>query len=117
MKIWYHNVLGSDRCFAEVVGDCIRIGRRADNDIVLESQYVAEEAVRIIKCDDTWKIQALGENLCLVDEECLRQGAWDVLKSDSEIEIFPYRLTWSPIGSERIPQNCVVDNSTVARPN
>ena len=96
MKIWYHNVLGSDRCFADVVGDCIRIGRRADNDIVLESQYVAEEAVRIIKCDDTWKIQALGENLCLVDEECLRQGAWNVLKSDSEIEIFPYRLTLEP---------------------
>ena len=100
MKIWYHNLLGADRCVAEVIGDRVRIGRRHDNDIVLESHFLADEAIRLIKRDDTWEILVLGENGCSLNNVSLQQGDRMLLEKNSEIEIFPYRLTIESDDSE-----------------
>ncbi len=44
MKIWYNNIIDTERHVVEVQGDRIRIGRAASNEIVLDSPYVADEA-------------------------------------------------------------------------
>jgi len=93
MRIWYHNLLGAERCVAEVIADRVRIGRRPDNDIVLESHYLADEALRLVKRDDTWEMCVLGENGCTLDGVALQPGDNRPLKPESEIEVFPYRLT------------------------
>jgi pilus assembly protein CpaF len=100
MRIWYHNLLGADRCVADVVADRVRIGRRPDNDIVLDSQYLADEAIRLIRCDDGWELLVLGENGCTLDEVPLRHGDRRPLNEDSEIEVFPFRLTLEPDNNE-----------------
>ena len=100
MRIWYHNLLGADRCVAEVIGDRVRIGRRRDNDIVLESHYLADEAIRLTKREDSWELLVLGENGCTLDDISLQQGDRMILREDSEIEVFPYRLTLESDGDQ-----------------
>jgi pilus assembly protein CpaF len=96
MRIWYHNLLGADRCVAEIVGDRVRIGRRRDNDIVLESHYLADEAIRLARNGDAWELAVLGENGCTLDDVRLERGDKRVLNENSEIEVFPFRLTLEP---------------------
>jgi pilus assembly protein CpaF len=100
MRIWYHNLLGADRCVAEVVGDRVRIGRRQDNDIVLESHYLADEAIRLTRQGDGWELLVLGENGCTLDDVQLQQGDRRPLNENSEIEVFPFRLTLEPDNNE-----------------
>ncbi len=62
MKIWYNNIIDTERHVVEVQGDRIRIGRAASNEIVLDSPYVADEAAVLYRRGNAWELVALGMN-------------------------------------------------------
>ena len=62
MKIWYNNIIDTERHVVEVQGDRIRIGRAATNEIVLDSPYVADEAAVLYRRGGAWELVALGMN-------------------------------------------------------
>ncbi len=62
MKIWYNNIIDTERHVVEVQGDRIRIGRAASNEIVLDSPYVADEAAVLYRRNNGWELVALGMN-------------------------------------------------------
>ncbi len=94
VRIWYHNILDSQRFVAEVLPDRVRVGRGAHNDIVLDSHFVAEEAAVLDLSAGRWQLHALGGNGCRIAErpvgpgECLEFGPQD------RLEVFPFHLTF-----------------------
>ena len=62
MRLWYHHILETQRSVAEVVGSPVRIGRHADNDIVLANPFVSDFAVVLEKSNDHWELTSLGAN-------------------------------------------------------
>ena len=44
MKIWFNNVIDTERNMTEVTGSRVRIGRNPDNDVVLDNPFIAGEA-------------------------------------------------------------------------
>ena len=93
MRIIYNNIVDSRRYMADVTGDRIRIGRRADNDIVLNSPYVAEEAIVLHRRQHGWELIACGLESLQVGERELHGGERMLITADEQIKIFPFVLT------------------------
>ena len=96
MRLWYHHILETQRSVAEVVGSPVRIGRHADNDIVLANPFVSDFAVVLEKSNDHWELTSLGANGCKVDDAPLRRGARAVLSDSSRVTVFPFQLALDP---------------------
>lgn len=96
MKIWYHNVLDSQRDVKEVVGNSVRIGSDPDCDIVLKSPFVARLAATLELEGEACKLRVQGRNGCKIDNELIATGNTHELKSSDRIELFPFVLTLDP---------------------
>ena len=70
MKIWFNNVIDTERNVADVTGNRVRIGRNADNDVVLDSPFIAGEAAVLYKRNGVWELTALGINVARI-RSCL----------------------------------------------
>jgi pilus assembly protein CpaF len=93
MKIWYNNIIDTDRHVVEVQGDRIRIGRGSANEIVLDSPYVAEEAAVLYRRNSGWELVALGINGITLDDKQLFGGERCEIRGSQTISLFPYSLT------------------------
>src|SRR5215204_1977601 len=93
MKIWYNNIIDTDRHVVEVQGDRIRIGRAAGNEIVLDSPYVADEAAVLYRRGNTWELVALGMNGVTLGDRQLFGGERCDIRGSQTISLFPYSLT------------------------
>ena len=93
MKIWYNNIIDTDRHVVEVQGDRIRIGRAAANEIVLDSPYVADEAAVLYRRNNTWELVALGINGVTLGDRQLFGGERCEIRGSQTISLFPYSLT------------------------
>lgn len=93
MKVWYNNLLATDRFVANIQGERLRVGRGAENDIVLDSPFVADRAAEIRRREDTWEIVALGINGCVVGERRVSPGERHCFSVDQTIRIFPFSLS------------------------
>lgn len=93
MKIWYSSNFESRRSVAEIKGDRVRIGRNRASDIVLESPFVAEDAIVLYKRPDGWELLALGLNGCQVGDQEVCGGDRVLIQADQIIKLFPYTLT------------------------
>ncbi|MFO0791947.1 MAG: ATPase, T2SS/T4P/T4SS family [Pirellulales bacterium] len=93
MKIWYNNIIDTDRHVVEVQGDRIRIGRAAHNEIVLDSPYVADEAAVLYRRNTGWELVALGINGVTLGDRQLFGGERCDIKGSQTISLFPYSLT------------------------
>ena len=93
MKIWYNNIIDTDRHVVEVHGDRIRIGRATTNEIVLESPYVADEAAVLYRRNNGWELVALGINGVTLDDRQLYGGERCEIRGSQTISLFPYSLT------------------------
>lgn len=93
MKIWYNNVIDTDRRMVDVQGSRIRIGRSPHNDIVLESPFVAEHAAVLNRRSDCWELTALGMNGVRLGDEHIHEGQRREIRSSQSIVLFPYSLT------------------------
>ncbi len=93
MKIWYNNIIDTDRRVVEVQGDRIRIGRAASNEIVLDSPYVADEAAVLYRRHNGWELVALGINGVTLGDKQLFGGERCEIRGSQTISLFPYSLT------------------------
>jgi pilus assembly protein CpaF len=92
MRIWYNNVIDSNRTLVEVQGNRIRLGRAPHNEIVLDSPYVAEEAAALYRKGGKWELVVLGMNGAQVGEKRFYQGSRCEIQGDKSIGIFPFSL-------------------------
>jgi pilus assembly protein CpaF len=93
MKIWYNNVIDTDRHLVEVKGSRIRIGRASHNDIVLDSPFIAEEAAVLNRRGDHWEILALGINGLKLGDNHIYDGQRGEIHTSQSIGLFPFSLT------------------------
>jgi len=93
MKIWYNNIIDTERHVVEVQGDRIRIGRAAANEIVLDSPYVADEAAVLYRRGNAWELVALGLNGVMLGDRQLFGGERCDIRGSQTVSLFPYSLT------------------------
>src|SRR5262245_115944 len=93
MKIWYNNIIDTDRNVVDVQGDRIRIGRAKSNEIVLDSPYVADEAAVLYRRGNAWELVALGMNGVALDDRQLFSGERCDIRGSQTISLFPCSLT------------------------
>jgi Flp pilus assembly CpaF family ATPase len=93
MKIWYNNIIDTDRHVVEVQGDRIRIGRSKANEIVLDSPYVADEAAVLYRRTNGWELVALGMNGVSLGDRQLYGGDRCDIRGTQTISLFPFSLT------------------------
>lgn len=102
MKIWYSNLLESDRFVALVESEQIRFGRGSHNDVVLDSPFVAEEAAVLQRRGGAWELFALGMNGCEVGGSRVAPGQRISLAADQSFNIFPFALSLQPPPEENL---------------
>ena len=93
MKIWFNNVIDTEPSVAEVTGDRVRIGRNADNDVVLDSPFIAGEAAVLYKRNGIWELVALGINGVKLGDRQLYNGDRCEIRTNQSISLFPFTLT------------------------
>ncbi len=93
MKIWYNNIIDTERHVVDVQGDRIRIGRSTANEIVLDSPYVADEAVVLYRRGNLWELVALGMNGVMLGDRQVFGGERCEIRGSTTISLFPYSLT------------------------
>lgn len=96
VKVWFNNQLGGQRMVADVVAECISIGRGSQNDIVLDSHFVADEAVVVTCVNGDWQLKSLGQNGCCVGGRTIGRGEQITFTPDVPIEVFPFALSFEP---------------------
>jgi Flp pilus assembly CpaF family ATPase len=107
MKIWWNNLVDTERHVVETAGGRIRIGRAAKNDVVLNSPFVAEEAAVIYQRANAWELVALGLNEIHVGDRELYGGDRLLIETDEEIRIYPFTLTLDLPKREEATQDAV----------
>ncbi len=98
LRIWYNNVVDTQRRVVEVSGSRIRIGRHEHNELVLHSPYIADQAAVLNKLNGKWELNVLGMNGLRIihadhPPEQLNAGERRILETDISIELFPYTLS------------------------
>ena len=93
MKIWFNNVVDTERKVVEATGNRVRIGRAESNEIVLDSPYIADEAAVLYKRDGSWELVALGINGVTVGDKQIYNGDRCELRTNQTISLFPFTLT------------------------
>ncbi|GAB5406749.1 MAG: hypothetical protein Aurels2KO_49800 [Aureliella sp.] len=92
MRIWFNNVVDTQRRMIEVDGDRVRIGKDESNDLVLHSPYIAAEAAVLYRRETGWQLVAIGMNGVKIGSEQLAAGEHRELTTSTTLEIFPYTL-------------------------
>lgn len=92
MRIWFNNVVDTQRRMIEVEGDRVRIGKSESNDLVLHSPYIAAEAAVLYRRENGWQLVAIGMNGVKIGAEQLSAGEHRELTTSTTLEIFPYTL-------------------------
>ena len=93
MKIWFNNVMDTEPNVAEVSGNRVRIGRNPDNDLVLDSPFIAGEAAVLYKRQGVWELVALGINGVKLGDRQLYNGDRCEIRTNQSISLFPFTLT------------------------
>ena len=97
MKIWFNNVIDTERNMTEVTGSRVRIGRNPDNDVVLDNPFIAGEAAVLYKRNGSWELVALGINGVKLGERQLYNGDRCEIRTNQSISLFPFTLSLSLI--------------------
>lgn len=94
MQIWYNHILdASDRKSRNITARAVRIGRSPENDIVLDSPFVASTAVLLERTPRGWECEsACFEGVHLADRE-LTEGERVPLQGHCTLKIYPYTLS------------------------
>jgi pilus assembly protein CpaF len=93
MRLWYNNVVDTQRRLVEVEGDRITIGRDESSDLVLASPYIAPEALVLYRRGTGWEVVVHGNNGVRIGDRQLSAGEHCEIHSRSSIELFPFTIT------------------------
>ncbi len=108
MRIWYNNVVDTQRRVLEVTGDRLRIGRDPRSELVLHSPYIAAEAAVLLRRAGGWEIRVLGMNGMKFGGEHLAAGERREIQANVAIEMFPFTLTLDMPRAEELSQSARV---------
>jgi Flp pilus assembly CpaF family ATPase len=92
MKIWINHRIENRRHCVDKAGNRIRIGRNPDNDIVLDSPFIAGEEQILYRRGTTWELLQLGINGCQIGDKDVRSGERFPLERSELIKVFPFTL-------------------------
>src|SRR6056297_2075722 len=93
MRLWYNNVVDTQRRLVEIDGDRVTIGRDEGSDLALSSPYVAPEALVLYRKDTGWEVVVLGSNGIRIGNRQLGAGEHCEIQSQTTIELFPFTIT------------------------
>ena len=91
MRIRYNHLLDNSPHVYDVKGNYLRIGRGADNDVVLNSPFLAERAVEMARQADGWMLAVAG-GVCQIDDELIYQGEQRTIAADCRLGLGPFTL-------------------------
>ena len=94
MKIWFNKVDESRRSLVEVNEGDVRIGRDADNTIVLKSPLVSRHHAVVSAIDGGLRLENVGLNSCLVGETEVLGGESVDFAPGIKVRVWPYTLTF-----------------------
>jgi Flp pilus assembly CpaF family ATPase len=92
VRIYYFSIVDSQQKTKDVTGDRLRIGRGRQNDLVLNSPFVAEEAALLQKNNGAWELIALGLNAVYLGDEPLYRGQRRAMAAGKPIRLPPFTL-------------------------
>lgn len=92
MKVWYSGLLDTDRHMIDVTGSRIRIGRGAQNDVVLNSPLVPLEAVVLYKRERAWELICLALTGIQIGDQNLSAGDRYMIETSQAIRLGPFSL-------------------------
>ncbi len=107
MKIWFNNVVDTERTVVEVSGNRVRIGRAETNEIVLDSPFIAEEAAVLYKRGGGWELVALGINGVKVGDKQVYNGERCEIRTNQSISLFPFTITLDLPHQEELTRDTV----------
>lgn len=94
MQIWYNHIIdASDRQTRNITTRLVRIGRSPENDIVLDSPFVAAQAVTLKRTPAGWECESLCFEGVQVGEQELGEGDRVPLQGHCTLRIYPYTLS------------------------
>lgn len=93
LRILYNNAIDNNRAIYVAETGRVKVGRAKDNDIVLDSPYVAQHAVSFHRRQDGWEMQVLGLNGVTIEDRQVHAGEKQILRSAVEIKLFPFTLS------------------------
>ena len=91
MRIRYNHLLDNSPHVYDVKGNYLRIGRGSENDIVLNSPFLADRAVEMVRQADGWAL-VVAAGVCQVDDELIYHGERRTLSADCRLGLGPFTL-------------------------
>src|SRR5690606_2015803 len=84
------------RSCVEVQGDNIRIGRQGDNDLVLASPLIADQALVLQRTASDWEVLVTNPGGCQINRTPLKYGDRVRISGNCRIDLFPFTLELEP---------------------
>ena len=109
MKVFYSSPVSPSKRVVDVPGDTLRIGRAEDNDLVLNSPFVALQSVLLTRGDAGWEAVALAHSPVTVGSRSLSRGDRQRIASGDVLRLPPYTLEFD------IPDNDDPEAAILAR--
>lgn len=100
MQIRFNKIGQVQQSRFEVTDTTIRIGSHPQNNVVLNSPFVAKMAAIISRGEMGWELYSTADNEIKVGGHAVHSGERTLLVSDLSIEIYPYELFLDGLGDE-----------------
>ena len=92
MRIRYNHLLDNSPRVYDVRGNYLRVGRAADNDIVLNSPFIADRALEFLKNAQGWELVVSGGGVCQLGERDMYLGEKELISDDVQLSLGPFTL-------------------------
>jgi Flp pilus assembly CpaF family ATPase len=90
LRLWYSKPDWENQKVLDVRGRHVRIGRNPDNDLVLDSPFVPDEALLLQNYGKKWELVSLGFDIVQVDGRDLGPGERLVIDRSLKFKIYPF---------------------------
>jgi len=94
MKVWFNKMHDSRRSMVEVRDGEVRVGRDAENTIVLQSPLVSKRHAIVRLVSGKLQLENIGLNGCLVGDLEVLGGETVEFSAGERVRIFPFTLTF-----------------------
>jgi len=91
MRIRYNHLLDNSPHVYDVRGNYLRIGRGADNEITLNSPFIPDRAVEMVRVADGWELLVVS-GTCVIDHTEMHVAERRTLSEDCRLGLGPFSL-------------------------
>jgi pilus assembly protein CpaF len=94
MKVWFNKINESRRTMVEVADGEVRIGRDAENDVVLKSPLVSRHHAVVRRMEGELELENVGVNSCQVGDTEVLGGERVKFAAGVKVRIWPYTISF-----------------------